>query len=204
MGTEPIPPSDQPRSDQTPSRVSLFLALISAFLVLLTLYAALTGEASTTTWSLFLLAVAAIIWLLLNLYRTTMKSSRSPQLRKIRLHIIMHFVPMVYFGLSLGGISFSWLNLISVILLAMFFLSGRVAWAELGEQYPSTLLYQIFYRGNTAFMTSFPVLYLVTLLFPQSVDFDLIEKVAVFYFSIHFILLGVSCLKIESDLRSAS
>lgn len=116
----------------------------------------------------------------------------------------MHFVPLAYFGLYLREISSPWLNFILVTLLVIFFLSGKVAWRELGDQYPSTLLYRMFYRGNTAFMTSFPLLYLLTLLIPDIVNSSLIDTVAVFYFSIHFILLGVSCLKIKFDLRSTN
>ena len=131
----------------------------------------------------------------------TKRSQYAQELAITRVHILLHLVPLIFLVTLQIGISASWLQPGLVMLFVLFFASGKKTWQVLGQLFPSTHLYRIFHRANSVFLWSFPVLYLASLLLPDLVSTGLITRMAVFYFSVHFTILGVSSLKIEADLQ---
>jgi len=195
-----MPPLNQKPGTARISRKVLILAILSTVLVLLTLVAWYLGT-SNICLVFFYISSTVIFALLFHLYLATRRSPYSQQLRSARVHLLAHFVPFAFFVAPASEIRPSWFNPVMTALLFLFFLSGRKTWMVLESLFPSTRLYHIFYRANSAFMVSIPLLYLACLVIPEVVTFVLIEKIALFYFSIHFLILGVSSLKLESDLQ---
>ncbi len=178
------------------------MALLPAVLMVLTLATGRVDGWHEAHLALLVVTACSIFTLLLRLYLAIGRSSYRNNLGVARLHLALHLVPLFFFALYLSGATPSWGPPVLVLLLTLFFASGRQAWKELANLFPSTLLYQLFKRGNAAFMTSFPLLYLASLTVPNFVTFSTIKSVALFYFSIHFMILGIACLKIRADLQS--
>jgi hypothetical protein len=191
---------------QTPAiasrRQSLIVAIMPATAVILTLAAAYVRVAHGIQTTLFSITTCIMLGLLLHLYLVISRSVHSRALAPARLHLLLHLVPLIFFLIYLSGPASSLVIPVLVLLFVLFFASGRKTWGVLSKRFPSTLLYRIFYRGNTAFLISFPLLYLASLVAPGSVTFFTIKSVALFYFPIHFMMLGLASVKIQSDLRS--
>jgi hypothetical protein len=179
------------------------IALAPALLTASTLLAAWSGASLLLQAVLGTLALLVATALLMHIFRLTLKSEHRGALRYARLHILLHVVPALLLAFYLGGPPPAPARLFLVLSLVCFFYTGTQTWRALAAIFPSTLLYRLFSRGNSAFLTSFPLLYLGTLVFSDTISFGLVWKVALFYFSIHFMLLGAATLKIESDLSSA-
>ncbi|MCG5502072.1 hypothetical protein, partial [Ectothiorhodospira lacustris] len=102
-----------------------------------------------------------------------------------------------YFMLR-GVLSFSGpvLDFIWVLMLGAFFFAGRHAWAALVNAYGSGV-YEAFRRGNTSILFMMPALYCLGILLDSP---DLMHRILGLYFAVHFMLVGVSILKIEADM----
>lgn len=181
---------------------SLIVAIMPAAAVFLTLAAAYVEAEPATQTLLFVTSACIMLGLLLHLYFVISRSAHSRALAPAKLHVLLHLVPLIFFLFYLSASTSSWFTPILILLFVLFFASGRKTWDVLRKLFPSTLLYQIFYRGNTAFLTSFPLLYLASLAAPELVQLSTIKSVALFYFSIHFMMLGLASLKMQSDLRT--
>jgi hypothetical protein len=187
--------ADVERADRRTSMVA-WLTTASAALTLILEYLRVPFLARAT---LFCVTGMLVCVLLFRLYGIIVASPYSAKLSSVRIHMFLHVVPLIFFGAYLGELTLPWMNLTLVVLFFLFFLSGRLAWRQLKALFPSTRLYHIFFLSNSAFMRSFPILYLLTLIIPDVITFTFIRNVALFYFSGHFLLFGLSCLKIESD-----
>lgn len=185
-------------------RQTLLVASTPAAAVLVTLGAAYMGAADEVQKFLFATSACIMLGLLLHLYFVISRSTQSRTVAPARLHLLLHLVPLTFFLLYLSGVTSSRITPILVLLFVVFFASGRKTWGVLSKAFPSTLLYQIFYLGNTTFLTSFPLLYFASLLAPDFVTLTTIKSVALFYFSIHFMMVGIASLKIQSDLLTRS
>lgn len=183
--------------------IALCIGLLPAALVILTLLAGELDSTGQAQRALFAISGCTAAALLLRLSLVIRRSPRSEQLRPALIHLALHVVPLLFFLSTLWGSSAPWVPPVIVALFVLFFATGKMAWQCLERLFPSTLLYQLFRRGNTAFLTSFPLLYLASLVIPGLVSYDTIRAVALFYFSIHFMLLGVAFLKIQGDLGAA-
>ena len=195
----------RPQTGQGPSSrpLSLVFALAPTVLLLLTLLVLATDVAAGSLAVLCALTISAVSGVLLRLNRIVRASEHAQSLTIARIHLLLHSAPIAW------AIS-QWVegpspatDLLWVTLFTLFFLSGRATWKRLATLYPATFIYSIFYRGNSAFLTSLPLLYIAGLVVPEIVDPLWMHRVATFYFSIHFMILGVSCLKIAADLTSA-
>ena len=118
----------------------------------------------------------------------------------IRAHIVLHGVPVAYLATAQAGGPSTMVDLWWLIPLAGFFYTGRRAWSGLFEAYRSTL-YFMFLRGNTGVLVMMPVLLIAGTLFQIP---GLLQRVLGIYFVIHFMLIGISVLKIERDIASSS
>ena len=181
-------------------RRSLALVIFPTVAVILALLAGFFSTITAVRLPLFSLAGVSVVLLLLRVAGITRKSQYAGELAIARVHILLHLAPLVFFLALQSGISALWVQPGLVLLLVLFFFSGRKTWQVLAGLYPATHLYRIFYRANSVFLLSFPALYLGSLLLPDLLAFGLITRMAIFYFSVHFSILGVSSLKIESDL----
>lgn len=179
---------------------SLVFALTATVCVLLAFGTAHFSSSLILRLALLCLATVAVGAQLFRVYAMTKQSSHSNKLAVARAHILLQLVPLGFFVTLVLGINLAAVNLALVVLFFLFFGSGRMTWETLGKLFPATLLYRIFFRVNSAFLWSFPVIYVTSLLLPEMLSFALIKNVALFYFSVHFTILGVSSLKIESDL----
>lgn len=197
-----MPDSKKKKHIEPVDQTLMIFALLPTALIILTLFARHFDAPFVIQISLFIITSVVFFSVLLRLYRSTMQSVYSRQLAGTRAHILLHLIPLIFFIVYQSSISSAWVNLGLVILLILFFVSGRSAWRTLGNLFPSTKLYKIFYRGNSTFMVSLGILYLANLVTPNLVRFGIIEKVALSYFAIHFIVLGGSCLKINADIQS--
>lgn len=179
---------------------SLLFALAPTLLLLLTLLALATDVAAGSLAVLCALTVTAIAGALLRLDRIVQASEHARSLSIARIHLLLHSVPMAWAVSQLAGVHTSATDLLWALLFTLFFLTGRATWKRLAALFPATLIYRLFHRGNSAFLTSLPILYLAGLALPETVNPLWMHRVATFYFSIHFMILGVSCLKIAADL----
>lgn len=179
-------------------------ALATTVAVLLALSTAQFSESVVMRLAMFSLAAAVVAVLLFRIYCKTQDTEHADKLLPARIHILLHVAPLVFFITLLFSIRTPAMNLALVLLFFLFFGSGRLTWSALGKLYPSTLLYQIFFRANSAFLWSFPVIYLTSLLKPELVTFVFIRNVALFYFTVHLTIVGGCSLKIEADLNSTS
>lgn len=181
---------------------SMIVTIIPVAAVSLTLAAAYLGVANRLQTILITTSACILLGLLIRLYHVTSCSADRRALAPVRLHLLLHLVPLVFLLIYLSGANSPWVKPLLVLLLALFFASGRKTWRLLSGLFPSTVLYRIFYRGNSAFLIWFPLLYLASLIVPDFVTFSTIKRVALFYFSIHFMMVGLTSVKIESDLRT--
>lgn len=176
------------------------LVMLCTVLVIASLLAAFFSAAPALLLALFFLATAGIVAVLFRVAGVTRKSQYTLELGITRVHILLHVIPLLFFVSLYRDTNAFWLQPALVSLFVMFFYSGRKTWQVLARLFPSTRLYQIFFRANSVFLFSFPLLYLGSLFLPDLVSSSAVSRMAIFYFSIHLTVLGMSCLKIESDL----
>ena len=182
------------------NRKPLIFAMLATIVVIASLLCAYFSAAPAVRLPLFFLATACIVAVLFRVAGLTRRSQYTLELGITRVHILLHFIPLLFFVSLYADVTAFWLQPGLVILFVLFFYSGRKTWQVLAKLYPSTPLYRIFFRANSVFLCSFPLLYLGSLLLPDLVSSSVITSMALFYFSIHLTVLGMSCLKIESDL----
>ena len=140
------------------NRMPLVFALLATAFVILSLVAGYFNASSNLQIAVFSLATVFVFAVLARLYEMMGRSQYTEKLVITRVHILLHVVPLFFFITLLKDIGASWLNPALVVLFVLFFGSGRKTWQVLGQLFPSTLLYRIFYRANSAFLWSFPVL----------------------------------------------
>lgn len=116
--------------------------------------------------------------------------------KMIRAHIALHFVPFAYLTAVQLTVPSLIVNMFWLAPLGGFFYTGRHTWKNLNKLHPSKLYY-IFYRGNTGMLMIMPVLVIIGALFHNAEWFNNALSV---YFTIHFLLIGVTVLKIEYDI----
>jgi hypothetical protein len=181
-------------------RKSRVLAMLATMVVIASLLAAFFSAAPAVRLALFFLAAVCLVAVLIRVVGLTRRSQYTLELGIARVHILLHFIPLLFFVSLYLDINAFWLQPGLVVLFVLFFYSGRKTWQVLAKLFPSTPLYRIFFRANSVFLCTFPLLYLGSLLLPDLVSSGATTRMAIFYFSIHLAVLGVSCLKIESDL----
>lgn len=181
-------------------RIPLALVILATVMVVASLLAAYFSAAPAVLLTLFFLATAGIAAVLFRVVGLTRRSPHTRELGIARVHILLHFIPLLFFVSLYTHIDVFWLQSGLVALYVLFFYSGRKTWQALATLFPSTALYKIFFRANSVFLFSFPLFYLGSLLLPDLVSSGVITRMAIFYFSVHLTVLGASCLKIESDL----
>lgn len=117
-----------------------------------------------------------------------------------RAHIWAHIVPAVYiFSFCTGFKSIS-INLFFLPLFAFFFYSGRRLWMALLQLFGSKL-YRFFAFGNTGLLSGIVVASLSDLLLSDRTSAFYFNQLLNFYFSVHFLLIGISILSLEQDVR---
>lgn len=178
----------------------VILALLLPASILASLGALTLELALFPAWALLMVPSAIAIAFLILAYTTTARilSTRHPRLQwVIRAHVVLHAVPFAYLASSLLAVPAAWVEALWLVPLAIFFFTGRRAWAWLFDLFRSKL-YFIFYRGNTGVLVMMPVLLVAGILF----DAALFSRVLTIYFVIHFMLLGISVLKIANDIEN--
>ncbi|PWG62703.1 hypothetical protein [Sediminicurvatus halobius] len=119
----------------------------------------------------------------------------------VRAHILAHAIAFGYLGHTL--LAETWPVLADLLWLAplvYFFHTGRRAWARLHANYGTTLYYA-FHRGNSAMRVMVPLLTLAAAILPQAQGFP--GRLTTFYFTVHFLLVGVAVLRIDRDISRA-
>lgn len=180
--------------------LALTVASVTTVSVVATVLCGYYGVSVAIQIAVFAVSGVLVFAVLLRLYQLTKRSKYAEQLYAARLHIALHAVPAVFFGVYLSDEFSPYVNVVIIVLLFLFFASGRAAWRKFRGLFGSSRLYVIFFYGNSAFMRAFPALYCVSLAFEDAVSFTFIVRLALFYFTVHFSILGASALKIESDL----
>jgi len=154
--------------------------------------------------SLFLFAVAAVSTAYLLAWGYTLSSVIDMQkhcLRQncMRAYILLHLVPASFLGgqlfLKMTPLN-SYFYLVPVML---FFWTGRRSWGALYE-ISGSLMYQIFYRGNTGMLVSCPLLLALGVAFPEMFGVEIFRRLLVIYYTIHFLLTGVAVMHIDKDI----
>lgn len=117
----------------------------------------------------------------------------------IRVHIVLHIVPFAYLMARQLTAPSLMADMLWLAPLSGFFYTGRHTWRCLFKLYQAKLYY-IFYRGNTGLLVMMPVLITLGVLFRNA---ELFSRVLGIYSTIHFLLIGLSVLKIENDISAA-
>lgn len=184
------------------SATAIGFALLPAITVPLAFAAAVwQPEWIVGTGALAALFLLASLW---RAHRLIASSTHAVELSIARWHIWLHAVPVIFLVARAEGFDAAWFRAVLVVLFAGFFYTGRKSWKCFAELFPDKPLYRLFLRGNTAFLTSFPIIYVASLILPSYVSFAIITNVAQIYFAIHLTILGPSTLRIEADLAGAS
>ena len=118
----------------------------------------------------------------------------------VRIHILLHLVPLSYFPLAYGLAPGNLLEVIYLIPIIAFFITGVRTWKLCFGLFGSKL-YKMFQIGNRQML----------IVFPAAVALDMMgwlaEGTAVFsrlmhvYFIIHFMLTGITVPLMGRDLR---
>jgi hypothetical protein len=192
-------PPEAPASGRGFSRTAIAVAVLPAVAVPLAFAVATWLPAwQVTAGAIAAVFLAAALW---RVYRIIAASTYAAELAVARWHIWLHAVPAVFLVAVAQSYDSAEFRGALVALFAAFFYTGRGGWQTFARLFPDRKLYQLFLRGNSAFLLSFPVIYVASLIVPSLVSFTLIRNVALMYFSIHLTILGPSTLRIEADLR---
>lgn len=145
------------------------------------------------------LIMILLIWVYLLVSRFERVEYASNYQYCMRVHIIIHLVPLGYLVLQFFiRLSFS-VNLLFLAAIMLFFLTGRRTWNVLYERFGSRM-YQFFYKGNTGMLVGILVLLGVGVLYGKALAIEFLHRTLFGYFAIHFLLFGVAVMKIEKDV----
>jgi hypothetical protein len=151
--------------------------------------------AITTGATIVLLARAYIL-------ASEIEEARCGNLRFImRMHIILHAVPFAYLMTKLFSRPAPFSELVWLAAFLCFFYTGKRSWTTLFNIYKSKMYY-VFYRGNTGLLFMLPLLSALSLFFEDVAETSLVGRILMIYSVIHFLLIGVSVLKIANDVAS--
>lgn len=153
----------------------------------------------------FVLASAASVILLSRCYILFSKiGPLQSSLAKLamRAHVLLHIVPFSYFISEIFFQSMSPMDSFYLAPVLLFFLTGRETWKILSSRF-TTLMYKLFYKGNTGMLISLPVLFVFEVLFSETASGETFQRVMSFYFTTHFLIIGAALVQIEKDFNGA-
>ncbi|MGB5307181.1 MAG: hypothetical protein WBO57_13150, partial [Gammaproteobacteria bacterium] len=113
--------------------------------------------------------------------------------------ILLHLVPSSYLLLKLFTEITLLVNLVYLVPVMLFFLTGRYTWNVAYARFGSKI-YRIFVAGNTVLLIWCPVLVGLDSLSSGSFGSDVFYFVLLGYFSIHLLFTGPTVVKINKDL----
>ena len=162
------------------------------------------GGAQSLSLILWAVAGVAIIVILTRAYVTgagidLLGSETGPEYM-VRTHILLNVVPLTYFPLAHGLASGNLLELIYLIPVIVFFITGVRTW-KLCHGLFGTKLYKIFQIGNRQMLFLFPGAFVLDMAGWPMEDPDLFSRLMHVYFIVHFMLTGVTVSLLARDLH---
>ena len=151
---------------------------------------------------LFGVATVAITILLVRVYALVSRFESAGQgtthQYRMRGHILLHLIPSIYLILQFFTPPSLLVNSLFLAPVILFFLTGRLTWRTLYEQFGSKM-YLLFYKGNTGMIVGLTVLLGVGVLYDETFGSVFFCRALLGYFTIHLLLIGVAVMKIEKD-----
>ncbi len=118
-----------------------------------------------------------------------------------RWHFFLHLVPAGYLGLSFYTEPAFTVDALFLVPFMFFFWSGRKTWDGFYQKFGSRM-YRVFYLGNTALLAWCPILLALAIISEDRFG-AWYNEALVGYFIIHFLLCGVTMIKVERDFSSS-
>ena len=151
---------------------------------------------------LFGVAAGAITILLARVYavvsRFEVTGQGAANQYRMHGHILLHLIPSSYLFLHFFTPPSLFVNSLYIVPIILFFLTGRLTWRILYEQFGSKM-YLFFYKGNTGMLVALTVLLGVGVLYDETFGSVIFRRALLGYFTIHILLIGVAVMKIEKD-----
>ena len=119
----------------------------------------------------------------------------------MRVYILLHLVPASYLSAQFFVKITPFWNYLYLAPVVLFFWIGRQSWRALYER-SGSVMYQIFYRGNTGMLISCPLLLGLSVVYPETFGDELFRRLLIVYFIVHFLLTGAAVVKIDNDISA--
>ncbi len=119
-----------------------------------------------------------------------------------RAHIIAHIVPFGYLLFLYFHIGGRWLDLAFLLPFATFFYTGRRMWKSLYGRFGNRM-YRLYVLGNGGMLSAVFVTTILDLSVRIEMDYGFFDRLLLFYLAIHFLLVGLSVLRVASDIQRA-
>jgi len=177
-------------------------------ILLVTILAALInsvlGGAQSLSLILWAVAGVTIIVILIRAYVTgagiDLLGSETNPGYMVRAHILLNVVPLTYFPVAYGLAPGNLLEVIYLIPVIVFFVTGVRTW-KLCHRLFGTKLYKIFQIGNRQMLFLFPGAFVLDMAGWPMEDSDLFTRLMHVYFIVHFMLTGVTVSLLARDLH---
>ena len=124
-------------------------------------------------------------------------------LRCMKLHLLLHVVPLAYAGTMLLASSELPSPPLWALGFAPFFLSGHLTWKKLHARF-GTFLYALFARGNLAVGFTSLLLAGACQVLDSNLPQTLLERLLLLYAGIHFLLTAFAVRRIADDFEHAA
>lgn len=177
------------------------LAVISTFSITALLLLDFLDSPKSISYFLMGAAAGTITLLLARIYAIVSileckEDSEEIQQYIMRAHILLQLVPSSYLIIQYFTTPSLLVNVLYYVPIMLFFLTGRLTWRTLYQQYGSKM-YLFFYKGNTGMLLGLTVM-LVMGIFDEAFR-EFFPRALLVYFVIHFLLIGLTVTKIEKD-----
>lgn len=176
-------------------------AVIVTVLVAGLMIASINGSTQSII-GFFIAAVTVMIVLLFFGYSLFTHLITAPWIRikrSLLTHILLHVVPITYLVVQFFIGATLIINTVYLLPFILFFYTGRRTWDGMFNQF-GTKMYRVYYFGNTAFMRLCPILLAAGFLVDEPLGTEGFRRAVVGYFSIHFLITGLTMVTIEKDI----
>ncbi len=182
-------------------RLAVFVSASS--IIAFALIRFLIGPGALSLLFLWIAVVATVILLTWGYALSSKINSPKRCLYKncMRAYILLHLFPASYLGAQFFVKITPFWNYLYLAPVMLFFWTGRLSWRDLYERFGS-MMYQIFYRGNTGMLISAPLLLGLSVVYPDTFGSEIFRQLLIVYFTVHFLLTGVAVVKIDKDISA--
>lgn len=128
------------------------------------------------------------------------KLGRAGHRHTVRAHILLHAIPLTYFPIAYGLVPGRMLEVIYLIPVLVFFITGVRTWKRCHEMF-GTGLYRMFRIGNTQMLVLFPGAFSLDMLGWPTEGAEAFFNLMHVYFIVHFMMTGITVPLMGRDLR---